>query len=184
MSDDHVHAALRDHLLAHSVRRGDFTLKSGRKSTWFIDSKQTVCRPEAMVLVAEAVLSLAWRVPEEATAIGELTMGADPVAFVHGRGGGTQTGPPQGLQRLRKEEKGPRRRRAGSYAGALDQGDKVVVTEDTVARGTSLLEAALARYRRPERRWCCWWRWSTAGAPGRGPWQLAESRRADSAGPS
>jgi orotate phosphoribosyltransferase len=32
----------------------------------------------------------------------------------------------------------------GRIAGALDPGDKVVVTEDTVTRGTSLLEAALA----------------------------------------
>jgi len=70
---------LRAHLLEHSVRRGDFTLKSGRKSSWFIDSKQTVCRPEAMLLVADAVLSV---IPAEATAIGGLTMGADPVAFI------------------------------------------------------------------------------------------------------
>jgi orotate phosphoribosyltransferase len=34
---------LRRHLLDHSVRRGDFVLKSGKKSSWFIDSKQTVC---------------------------------------------------------------------------------------------------------------------------------------------
>ena len=46
--------ALRAHLLDHSVKRGDFVLKSGKKSNWFIDSKQTVCRPEAMLLVAEA----------------------------------------------------------------------------------------------------------------------------------
>ena len=71
--------ALRRHLLKHSVRRGDFTLKSGRKSSWFIDSKQTVCRPEAMMSVADGVLSV---LPDEATAIGGLTMGADPVAFI------------------------------------------------------------------------------------------------------
>ena len=39
-----------------------------------------------------------------------------------------------------------RRRRTtaggGRIAGALDPGDRVVVTEDTVTRGTSLLEAA------------------------------------------
>ena len=58
---------------------GDFVLKSGKRSSWFIDSKQTVCRPEAMLLVADAVLSV---VPDDATAIGGLTMGADPVAFV------------------------------------------------------------------------------------------------------
>jgi len=48
--------------------RGDFVLKSGRRSSWFIDSKQTVCRPEAMLLVADAVLSV---MPDDATAIGD-----------------------------------------------------------------------------------------------------------------
>ena len=57
-------ASLREHLLEHSVKTGDFTLKSGRKSSWFIDSKQTVCRPEAMVLVADAVVDRgAWPEP-------------------------------------------------------------------------------------------------------------------------
>ena len=70
--------ALRDHVLAHSVKRGDFTLKSGAKSSWFLDTKQTACRPEGIVLVADAALSI---IPDEATAIGGLTMGADPVAF-------------------------------------------------------------------------------------------------------
>ena len=46
--------ALRDHVLEHSVQTGDFVLKSGRRSTWFIDSKQTVCRPGGMLLVADA----------------------------------------------------------------------------------------------------------------------------------
>ena len=46
--------ALRDHLLEHSVRTGDFVLKSGRRSSWFIDAKQTTCRGEGMILVADA----------------------------------------------------------------------------------------------------------------------------------
>jgi len=33
-----AHDALVAHLLAHSVREGDFTLKSGKKSSWFIDA--------------------------------------------------------------------------------------------------------------------------------------------------
>ena len=32
----------------------------------------------------------------------------------------------------------------GRIAGALDPGDRVVLTEDTASRGTSILEAALA----------------------------------------
>jgi orotate phosphoribosyltransferase len=131
-------AALRDHLLTHSVRRGDFVLKSGRRSTWFIDSKQTVCRPEAMVLVADAVLSV---VPDDATAIGGLTMGADPVAFVTA-GVAAARGRPFKAFSVRKEAKD--HGVGGRIAGALDPGDRVVVTEDTVTRGTSLLEAARA----------------------------------------
>jgi orotate phosphoribosyltransferase len=129
---------LRDHLLAHSVRRGDFVLKSGRRSSWFIDSKQTVCRPEAMVLVADAVLSV---VPAEATAIGGLTMGADPVAFVTAGVAATRGRSLKAFS-VRKEVKD--HGGGGRIAGALDPGDKVVVTEDTVTRGTSLLEAAHA----------------------------------------
>ena len=60
------------------MKRGQFTLKSGATSTWFLDTKQTACRPDGIVLVADAVLSI---LPDSATAIGGLTMGADPVAF-------------------------------------------------------------------------------------------------------
>src|SRR6187200_200678 len=70
--------ALRDHVLAHSVKRGDFVLKSGARSSWFLDTKQTACRPDGIVLVADAVLAF---LPDDATAIGGLTMGADAFAF-------------------------------------------------------------------------------------------------------
>jgi len=133
-----AHEALRQHLLEHAVRRGDFVLKSGRRSSWFIDSKQTVCRPEAMVLVADAVLSL---VPDDATAIGGLTMGADPVAFVTAGVAATRGRMLKAFS-VRKEEKD--HGAGGRIAGALEAGDRVVVTEDTVTRGTSLLEAARA----------------------------------------
>src|SRR5271155_543451 len=130
--------ALRTHLLEHSVKRGDFVLKSGRRSSWFIDSKQTVCRPEAMVLVADGVLSA---IPPEANAIGGLTMGADPVAFITAGVAATRGRSLKAFS-VRKEAKD--HGGGGRIAGALDPGDKVVVTEDTVTRGTSLLQAAHA----------------------------------------
>jgi len=130
--------ALRAHLLEHSVKRGDFILKSGRRSSWFIDSKQTVCRPEAMVLVAEGILSV---VPDDADAIGGLTMGADPVAFITAGVAATRGRQLKAFS-VRKEAKD--HGAGGRIAGALDPGDRVVVTEDTVTRGTSLLEAARA----------------------------------------
>jgi orotate phosphoribosyltransferase len=131
-----VREALVAHLLAHSVRRGSFVLKSGRPSQWFVDAKQTVCRPGGMMLVAEAVLDL---IPAGATAIGGLTMGADPVAFV-AAGVAATRGRPLKCFSVRKEVKG--HGGGGRIAGALDPSDRVVLTEDAVTRGSSLLEAA------------------------------------------
>jgi len=135
---DPTREALRAHLVEHAVKTGDFTLKSGKKSSWFIDSKQTVCRPEAMVLVATALLEL---IPDEATAIGGLTMGADPVAFITAGVAATRGRNLKAFS-VRKEVKD--HGGGGRIAGALEPGDKVIVTEDTVTRGTSLLEAAHA----------------------------------------
>lgn len=134
--DERVKSALVAHLLDHAVMRGDFTLKSGRKSSWFIDAKQTACRPEAMLLVADAVLAVA---PESTTAIGGLTMGADPVAYVAAAVAASR-GRPIKVFSVRKEAKD--HGGGGRIAGALDPGDKVVLTEDATTRGTSLLEAA------------------------------------------
>ena len=129
---------LRAHLLEHSVKRGDFTLKSGRRSSWFIDSKQSVCRPEAMVLVADGILSV---IPDDADAIGGLTMGADPVAFITAGVAATRG---RGLKAFSVRKEAKDHGAGGRIAGALDPGDRVVITEDTVTRGTSLLEAAHA----------------------------------------
>ena len=127
--------ALRRHLLQHAVRTGDFVLKSGRRSGWFIDAKQTACRPDGLLLVAEAVLDV---VPDEATAIGGLTMGADPVAFAAAAVGASQGRLLKAFS-VHKEAKG--HGAGGRVAGALEAGDRVVVTEDAVTRGTSLMEA-------------------------------------------
>jgi orotate phosphoribosyltransferase len=127
--------ALRDHVLKHAVKRGSFVLKSGRTSTWFLDTKQTVCRPDGMLLVADAALSV---IPDDATAIGGLTMGADPVAFTVAAIGATRGRSLKAFS-VRKEAKD--HGVGGRIAGALDPGDRVVITEDTVTRGTSIMEA-------------------------------------------
>ena len=126
---------LIDHLLAHSVRTGDFTLKSGRKSSWFIDSKQTMCRPEGALLVAELALE---QIPADVTAIGGLTVGADPVAYGIAAIAATRGRELKSFT-IRKEAKD--HGVAGRLAGALEPGDRVVITDDTVTRGTSPMEA-------------------------------------------
>jgi orotate phosphoribosyltransferase len=124
------------HLLEHSVKVGEFTLKSGRTSNWFIDSKQTICAPEVMVYWVELLLD---RIPADATALGGLTMGADGISFI-AAGVAAVEGRHLRAFSVRKEDKD--HGAGGRIAGALEPGDRVIITEDTVTRGSSLLEAA------------------------------------------
>lgn len=89
-----------------------------------------------MVDVATLVLE---RIPSDATAVGGLTMGADGVSFITA-GIAATMGRDLRAFSVRKEVKD--HGAGGRIAGALETGDRVVVTEDTVTRGTSLLEAA------------------------------------------
>jgi orotate phosphoribosyltransferase len=135
---DPTREALRRHVLAHSVRTGTFTLKSGRTSTWFLDTKQTACDPDGILAVADVALAL---LPPEVTAIGGLTMGADPVAFGIAAVAAVRGRPLRSFS-VRKEEK--THGITGRIAGALRSGDVVAVVEDTVTRGTSIMEAVHA----------------------------------------
>lgn len=127
---------LIEHLLEHSVRRGAYTLKSGKRSDWFLDAKQTCCRADGILLVAELALEV---IPADATAIGGLTVGADPVAYGVAAVAATRG---RDLRSFTIRKKAKDHGVAGRLAGALVPGDKVVVTEDAVTRGTSPMEAA------------------------------------------
>jgi orotate phosphoribosyltransferase len=135
---DEARHALREHVLAHSVRRGSFTLKSGATSDWFLDTKQTACSPDGVLLMAAVGLAL---IPADATAIGGLTVGGDPVAYALAAIGATRDRRLSSFT-VRKEAKD--HGVTGRIAGALVPGDRVVITEDTVTRGTSIMEAVAA----------------------------------------
>jgi len=89
-----------------------------------------------MVDVAALVLE---KIPSETTAIGGLTMGADGVSFITA-GVAATTGRALRAFSIRKEVKD--HGAGGRVAGSLHKGDRVVITEDTVTRGQSQLEAA------------------------------------------
>ena len=124
------------HLQAHAVKRGSFTLKSGKSSDWFLDSKQTACDPDGVLLMTDVALE---HIPADATAIGGMTVGADPVAY-----GVAAVAATRGVRlrsfTIRKEAKD--HGVTGRVAGALRPGDKVVITEDTTSLGTTIAEAA------------------------------------------
>src|SRR5919112_1528791 len=72
---------LRQLLLERSVRFGDFTLASGRRSSFYIDCRPTTMCAQGLVLIGrmgwQAIRARGWR-PKT---LGGLTMGADPVAY-------------------------------------------------------------------------------------------------------
>ena len=130
---------LREHVNHHSVKHGEFTLKSGATSSWFLDTKQTACTPDGIVAVADAVFERFADVLEDIDAIGGLTMGGDPVSYGVAAVAATRGHRLRSFS-VRKEAK--QGGITGRIAGALRPGDRVLVTEDTTTRGTSLIEAA------------------------------------------
>jgi len=129
---------LRNHVLEHSVKTGEFVLKSGAVSSWFLDTKQTACRADGIIAVTDALVEVFGDDLQSIDAIGGLTLGADPMAYGVAAVLGTRGIDLRSFS-VRKEAK--QGGVTGRIAGALQPGDRVLVTEDTTTRGTSLIEA-------------------------------------------
>ena len=106
---------LRAHVLEHSVKHGTFTLKSGATSSWFLDTKQTACRADGIVAVADALIEVFGDDFARIDAIGGLTMGSRSGGLRRGGGGGDPRPPPAQLQRPQGGQAG-RDHRDGSPA--------------------------------------------------------------------
>jgi orotate phosphoribosyltransferase len=132
---------LRRLLLERSVRRGDFVLASGQRSSYYIDCRLTTMSAEGQVLIGRlglaAIAAAGWR-PK---AIGGLTMGADPVAYaIAAASWGTAF--PMDAFSVRKEPKG---HGLGQLVeGNLRAGDEAVVVEDVITSGGSAAKAIAA----------------------------------------
>ena len=59
---------------------GDFTLSSGKKSSYYLDCRMTTLDPRGALLIARLILARMREHKIQADAIGGLTMGADPIA--------------------------------------------------------------------------------------------------------
>lgn len=129
---------LRDHVARHSVKRGEFVLKSGATSNWFLDTKQTACRSDGIIAVTDALVEVFGDDLAGIDAIGGLTMGADPMAYGVAAVLATRGHELRSFSVRKEAKKGGI---TGRIAGALEPGDRVLVAEDTTTRGTSLMEA-------------------------------------------
>lgn len=127
---------LIEHLESHSVRTdGPFTLRSGQVSSWYLDARQTTFDGEGAHLVGSAVLEI---LHESVTAVGGMTMGADPIAVATAVVASTRNRPLRAFS-VRKEVKA--HGVGGRLVGPISAGDVVAAVDDTITTGGALIES-------------------------------------------
>jgi orotate phosphoribosyltransferase len=115
----------------------DIVLASGKRSTFYINGKKVSLHPEGLWLIAKLLLEKLKGYPG-ITAVGGLTIGADPLASAVAALS-FETGQNLKAFLVRKEAKG---HGTGSLIeGDLDKGEKVAILEDTVTTGGSAKKA-------------------------------------------
>ena len=131
---------LRDFLLnlfcQLAYQEGDFTLSSGKKSSYYINGKEVTLHPLGAVAIGRLILPL---LPTNTAAVAGLTLGADPIVSAVSIVS-TYEGQPIPALIVRKEAKG---HGTGAYIEGmvLPAGAKVVVLEDVVTTGGSAMKA-------------------------------------------
>jgi orotate phosphoribosyltransferase len=124
---------LVDELRKHALVIGEVTLTSGRTASYYVDAKRAVLLPAGFRAMGELVAdrARAWN----ATAVGGLTMGADPVAC-----SALAAGAEVKAFFVRKDAKqhGLQRRIEGPL---LERGERCLIVEDVVTTGGSTLQA-------------------------------------------
>ena len=135
-ADGSARERLIEELREHALVIGEVTLTSGATAQYYVDAKRAILRPPGFAALATLLRAQVddW----QGTAVGGMTMGADPVACAALAGGADVK-----VFFVRKEAKdhGLQRRIEGPLLGAED---RCVVVEDVVTTGGSTLAAIAA----------------------------------------
>jgi orotate phosphoribosyltransferase len=124
-----------------ALRRGTFTLASGRTSHYYVDGRKVTLSAEGAAMVGAGVLALLRELPA-IDAVGGLTMGADPIV-----GATLALAPLAGLGQLRgflvrKEAKS--HGTGNLIEGPLEPGSTVAIVDDVATTGGSSIQAIQA----------------------------------------
>jgi orotate phosphoribosyltransferase len=116
-----------------------FKLVSGRESPYYIDCRPTTHNAQGLALIGEIIFQMIRDL--QVTAIGGLTMGADPIAHATALTSYLKGQPINAFSvRHKPKEHGT----GGLLVGDVTPGDRAVVVEDVVTTGGSALRAVAA----------------------------------------
>ncbi len=137
MDEQKLREDLLELIKAKAVIRGERKLASGKISNYYIDGKQVTLSAQGLFLTAKVILHMIHGTG--ASAIGGPTLGADPIAAAVSVLS-SQSGNPLKAFIVRKETKdhGMQRMIEGP---ALEPGEKVIMVEDVITTGGSVLKA-------------------------------------------
>lgn len=130
---------LRQLILDRALKFGDFTLASGRKSTYYFNSKKVLFHSEAASLIGELLRGRTRDV--EYTAVGGLEVGALPMAAAAAIAAHREGRALEGFF-VRKAVKD--HGTGESVEGQLAAGDRAVVVDDVLTTGGSAKKAVEA----------------------------------------
>ena len=134
---------LKEILLQFSYQKREVRLASGRMSDFYFDGKQTTLHPEGASLVGKGMMDLIQAHFPEAGAVGGPTLGADPIATAVSLASFAR-GFPISAFIVRKEAKGHGTMSWIEGARHLRPGMRVVLVEDVITTGGSILKACRA----------------------------------------
>jgi orotate phosphoribosyltransferase len=128
-------------LAERSVRRGTFTLASGKQSSVYVDARLTTMSPDGLATIGPLALERLREAGLGPDSVGGLTLGADPVSYAIAYASALAGSPVRAFT-VRKEAKthGTGKLIEGPYS----TGDRVVVIEDVITTGGSALRAIAA----------------------------------------
>ena len=136
MTADGAREELVAELREHALVIGDVTLSSGRKASYYVDAKRAILLPRGFLAAGRLVAARARELG--ATAVGGLTMGADPIACAALAAAGADSGIAAFFVRKERKEHGLQRWVEGPL---LEPGTPCLVVEDVVTTGGSTVKA-------------------------------------------
>ncbi len=129
MTDEELRLALRE----HAYLEGDFVLRSGKRSPYYLDKYRFETRPDILAALGKRIARAVEEFEPEAVRLAGPELGAVALAAA----GSLASGLPFLIVRKQTKEYGTSNRVEGAY----EEGECVCVVEDVVTSGGAVLEA-------------------------------------------